>query len=310
MKIEKDQKIKYLVVNPEDELWGLYITTIGFQSVQPNTDYPPKGHPAAYWFSPNTGRTLHEFQLIYIAKGEGSFESRNCKLTKVSAGTIILLFPEEWHTYKPVKHSGWDTYWVGFSGEYISNLVKNNFFLRKSPLLDIGFNEELIALFKEGIEIANFQKTSYQQMLAGLTINMLGLVFYTEKNNSFRDKEIILQIDKARMMMMDNIENNLSPEKIAQSLNLSYSWFRRVFKQYTGFSPAQYQMEIRIKKSKALLTSTTMPVKEIAFDLNFESVSYFVTFFKAKTGMSPTEYRNKVHGRNWDGLTFMDNEFK
>jgi AraC-like DNA-binding protein len=71
-----------------------------------------------------------------------------------------------------------------------------------------------------------------------------------------------------------------------------------VFKQYTGFSPAQYQMEIKIQKSKDLLTSTSMPVKEIAFDLNFESVSYFVTFFKSKTGMSPTEYRNDVQGKN------------
>ncbi len=97
--------------------------------------------------------------------------------------------------------------------------------------------------------------------------------------------------------MRDNTKNNLSPQQIAQSLNISYSWFRRIFKQYTGFSPAQYQMEIRIQKSKELLTSTTMPVKEISYDLNFESTSYFVTFFKAKTDLSPTEYRNKVHGK-------------
>jgi AraC-like DNA-binding protein len=56
-------------------------------------------------------------------------------------------------------------------------------------------------------------------------------------------------------------------------------------------------MEIKIQKSKELLTSTIMPVKEIAFDLNFESVNYFVTFFKSKTGMSPTEYQIKVKGR-------------
>lgn len=294
----KDHNVKYLVVNNDDELWGLYTTTIGFQSIQPHIVYPPKGHPSSYWFNPNTGRVLHEFQLIYITKGEGVFESTNCKPTKVFAGTILILFPDEWHTYKPVRQIGWDTYWVGFNGHYINRLLAENFFSTKNPILNVGFNEQLVALYRQGIEIANRQKTAYQQVLAGITNLLLGYIFYAEKNNSFRDKEVISQIDKARMMMRDNTENNLTPEQIAKSLNISYSWFRRVFKQYTGFSPAQYQMEIKIQKSKELLTSTTIPVKEISFDLNFESTSYFVTFFKSKTGMSPTEYRNKVHGKN------------
>lgn len=99
------------------------------------------------------------------------------------------------------------------------------------------------------------------------------------------------------MIIRDNSDKNFTAEQIAKSLNIGYSWFRKIFKQYTGFSPGQYQMEIKIQKSKELLTSTTMPVKQISYELNFESTSYFVTFFKSKTGMSPTEYRNKVHGR-------------
>jgi AraC-like DNA-binding protein len=297
MKYEKDQNVKYLTVSAVDELWGLYTTTIGLQTISPHTSYPPKSHPSAYWFSPNTGRILHEYILLYITKGEGIFESTNCKPVKIVAGTILLLFPDEWHTYKPVNQIGWNEYWVGFNGDSIRKLISNHFFSRKSPLFNVGFNEQIVALFKQGIETANFQKTAYQQVLAGITSLLLGFIYYSEKNNSFRDKAIISQIDKARMMMRENTDSKVNPASIAKSLNISYSWFRRVFKQYTGFSPAQYQMEIKIQKSKELLTSTIMPVKEIAFDLNFESVSYFVTFFKSRTGMSPVEYRNKVKGR-------------
>ena len=98
--------------------------------------------------------------------------------------------------------------------------------------------------------------------------------------------------------MRANSEKNITPKEIATSLNISYSWFRRIFKQYTGFSPAQYQMEIKIQHSKDLLNSSTMSIKEISFALNFLSASYFVTFFKSKTGMSPSDYRIKVHGKN------------
>jgi AraC-like DNA-binding protein len=293
----KNQNLKYLVASNDDDLWGLYVTTIGFQSIKPNINYPPKEHPSSYWFNSNRGRILHEYQLLYVINGEGIFESKNCKPTKVNAGSIICLYPEEWHTYRPSKQVGWDEYWVGFNGVSMHRLRENHFFSPHLPVLNIGFNEQIVGLFKQGISIAEMQKTAYQQVLAGVVNLMLGFIFYAEKNNSFRDKELVQWIDKARVMMTDNDDNNLSPKDIAKSLNISYSWFRRIFKQYTGFSPAQYQMEIRLQKSKELLTSTTMAIKEISYDLNFESTSYFVTFFKSKTGLSPTEYRTKVHGK-------------
>lgn len=294
----KNQNLKYLVVNADDELWGLFVPTIGFQSISPGTTYPPKAHPSSYWFNPEKGRVLHEYQLLYIAKGEGIFQSTSCKKTELSAGSIILLFPEEWHTYKPLKNKGWEEYWIGCNGRVADSLLNNQFFSRKNPVLNVGFNEQILTLWKQGIEVAGFQKTAYQQMLAGIAQHLISIVFYLQKNNSFRDKEIVSQIDKARMIMRDSSYNSHSPEEIAKSLNISYSWFRRIFKQYTGFSPAQYQLEIKVQKAKELLTSTTMPVKEISYELNFESVSYFVTFFKDKTGMSPTAYRNKVHNKN------------
>jgi AraC-like DNA-binding protein len=297
MNLSHPPKSKYLVANYEDELWGMFVTSIGFQTILPDTEYPPKWHPLSHWFKPANGRVLHEHQIIYIIKGEGIFQSASCKATKVFSGTIILLFPEEWHTYRPVKNTGWDVYWVGFNGKIIYNLLLNNFFSVTNPVLDIGFNEQITELYKQGLEIANFQKAAYQQMLSGIVQLLLSHIFYAEKNNSFRDKQVVSLIEKARVIMRDNINNNQTPESVAAELNMSYSWFRRIFKQYTGFSPGQYQMEIKLQKAKELLTSTTMQVKEICFELNFESVSYFVTFFKLKTRMSPTQYRNKIHGK-------------
>jgi AraC-like DNA-binding protein len=297
MQNNKSQNLKYLVANSLDELWGVYATTIGSQSFRSNTNYPPKEHPTSYWFNPVNGRVLQEFQIIYIINGEGSFESSSCKTTKIEAGNMIFLFPGEWHTYKPSKIRGWEEYWIGFKGNFINDLFLNNFLSKKNPVLNIGFNEQIINLFKQAIEIAGLQKTGYQHLLAGIICHLIASISYIEKNNAFRDKEAINLIEKARMLMRANADDDLTPQEIAKTLNISYSWFRRIFKQYTGFSPSQYQMEIKIQQSKDLLTISTMTIKQIAFALNFVSSSYFVTFFKSRTGMTPSDYRDKVHGK-------------
>lgn len=291
----KNKDYTYLIANETDALWGLYVTTIGFQPTGPNQQYPTKDHPSAYWFDPAVGRVLHEYQIVYITKGEGTFYSASMAARNVGAGSTFLLFPGEWHTYYPKKKLGWEMYWIGFNGQNMEGLAKNNFFSKKQAVIEIGFNEQVIGLFEQGIDIAHYQKTAFQPMLAGIAQCLLSAVFYSDRNNSFRDKEIITKIDQARMIMRNHEFGVGDPEKIASQLNMSYSWFRRVFKQYTGFSPAQYQMEIRIQKAKELLTSTALPVKEIAYELSFESFSHFVSFFKSKVGISPGAYRNEVH---------------
>lgn len=290
--------VKYLTINKEDENWGLSITTVGFQSIAPHSAYPPKGHPSQYWFNPEVGRTLNEYQLIYITKGEGSFSSGSTKSLTVESGTLLLLFPDEWHTYCPNPVTGWDTYWIGFCGHFPDNLVKNSFSSKKRPVHQIGFNQQIVALFEQAIELVKQNKTGFQQIVSGITIHILGMIYYIIKNNYFKDKEIVDTIERAKMIMQEQIEGGTALKDIASELNMSYSWFRKMFKQYTGLSPAQYQLQIKLQKAKALLVSSSISVKEIAYQLDFESPNYFISFFKNKTGHTPLEFRKVSHGKH------------
>lgn len=92
--------------------------------------------------------------------------------------------------------------------------------------------------------------------------------------------------------MKSEIENPLSPEEIASQLGLGYSWFRKTFKEYTGVSPAQYQIQLRLNYAKELLTRTSLNITEIAYKLHFENVGQFSTFFKKREGLTPKEYRD------------------
>ncbi len=72
------------------------------------------------------------------------------------------------------------------------------------------------------------------------------------------------------------------------------SHYNREFKEFTGTSPSQYMLELKLNVAKLLLSTTAQSVKNISYSLNFENPEYFSVFFKKRTGITPIEYRNAV----------------
>ncbi len=298
--MEDSLHLRYLIVSEKDMQWGLSVNTVGFQNIKGREVYPPQNHPHSYLFSKEKGRILKEYQLLYIVRGKGTFSSAHCKKTSISEGHMLLLFPGEWHTYYPNEDEGWMEYWIGFIGMNIDNRVEAKFFNRENPIFDVGMNNKLIDLYKEAIDIAASQKFGFQILLAGVVNHLLGYAFALGKNSSFESSEQDVVMNKARSYIFKHIYEQIYPEDIAEYLNISYSSFRRLFKNYTGFSPATYILEQKINKCKELLTNSNYHSGEIAFRMGFESPDYFCTVFKRKTGMTPLEYRNFTQGKVYD----------
>ena len=290
--------LKYLIINETDLLWGLVINSVGYQNIESNVSYPPSNHPTRYLFSIQKGRILQEYQLLYITKGKGTFASDTLgkdNIQPICEGNMFLLFPGEWHNYMPDKQTGWDEYWIGFTGVNIDNRVKNNFFNKEKPIFNVGLNNEIVELYQQAIRIAIEQKSGFQQMLAGIVNHLLGLAYSLDKNYLFEGSETINLINKAKIIILENYKD-IKPQAIAERLNMSYSNFRKIFREYTGFAPLQYIQELKIQKSKEFLTNTTISVKEIAYLIGFENQEYFFSAFKKKNKITPNEYRKYTRG--------------
>lgn len=283
---------KYLLVNDRDRKFGLTVNTVGFQPIAPHSLYPSTEHPKNYYFRPGKGRILSEYQLVYISKGRGYFTSESTKRITISKGQIILLFPGQWHTYAPSKETGWNEYYIGFQGKIIDNIISNGFFRIDNQIIDVGVNEDLVNLFSTAIKIAKDDKVGSQQNLAGIVFNILGTILSLAQNKNFETKESAQKIERAKVIMFENIQKNIDIKEIAANLGISYSLFRKVFKEYTGYAPANYFQELKLRKAKELLSETNHSIKQIAYELNFSSYEYFLSFFKKKVNMTPMEYRN------------------
>jgi AraC-like DNA-binding protein len=292
---------KYLPVSEDDESWGLSVLNTGCTRIEPGDVYPLTNHPAHHYFNWEQGRVLQEYQVIYITRGKGEFQSESAGTRTVTEGTIIILLPGERHRYKPDNETGWDEFWVGFKGKIINTLVTKKFFEPGNPTIRIGFDDTLLNLFIEIINTTKEERAGYQPLISGMVLHILGHIYSATQQDKFEGQDTAQLVNKARLLFRSGIEQNISPTDVANELQISYSRFRKLFKEYTGLAPGQFQIQLKIHKAKELLLNPGKSIKEIAYELNFETNFYFSKLFKEKTGMSPVEYRNNARKKYGKG---------
>lgn len=81
-------------------------------------------------------------------------------------------------------------------------------------------------------------------------------------------------------------------EWMAQKIGMSERTLKRRFKSATGIAPNEYVQKVRIDKAKKLLLATTLSIKEIAYEVGYENVSFFVRIFKRDMGQTPAQWRH------------------
>jgi AraC-like DNA-binding protein len=110
--------------------------------------------------------------------------------------------------------------------------------------------------------------------------------------NLFGDKPD-KRISTVKETISSNFHKSWKVEELAETINLSKSRFKELFKQKTQLSPIQFVRHLRFEKAKELLKTTNLTVKEIGFAVGIHDQSGFVRDFKKRYSLTPTEYRNK-----------------
>jgi AraC-like DNA-binding protein len=285
---------KYLNISALEETWGFYVTTVGYSKIDPNQNYPNnEEHPQNHTLTWNKGRILNGYYMIFISKGEGVFESALTPPSEINAGTCFFLFPGVWHRYKPNLQSGWEEYWVGFNGFYPEQLMNKDLFNRENPFINVGLNKDLLILFRQLIETIGKSCAGYPQQIAGITLQILGLVNAVSLHQEYDNDPVGKLISKAKFLLQESVEEPVDIEKLARKLPMGYSSFRKAFKKITGESPNQYHLNLRLSRAKDLLATTALNINEVADQTGFDSVFYFSKLFKKKNGVPPKSYRRE-----------------
>ncbi|OEF23847.1 GlxA family transcriptional regulator [Vibrio rumoiensis] len=94
--------------------------------------------------------------------------------------------------------------------------------------------------------------------------------------------------------MESNIEEPLSMDEIADSVNISRRQLERLFKRYLNCMPAKYYFQLRLKKARQLLLNTNKSIIQIGLCCGFSSGPHFSSAYKTFYGLTPREERTAL----------------
>ena len=111
-----------------------------------------------------------------------------------------------------------------------------------------------------------------------------------KKNSLFQRLEKLMQEDAVYK------ENFLTKERVADLLGTNRTYLSQVINEQTQQNFTQYINNYRINEAIRLLSDpeTDLPLKAVAAEVGFNSMSTFYKIFQNTVGVPPKQYRNKV----------------
>jgi AraC-like DNA-binding protein len=285
----------YLPKKTPSSIWGGVATSTGFTKILPNENYPRHHHPVDHHFNWSKGRILHSFQIILISAGAGIFENAVLPGTQVvEPGTIMILFPEVWHRYRPKPETGWVEHWIECRGPVFDEALRSRLIEPRHSLLKLGSIRDFSDCFERCHSLALIDAMANQDLLSTLGIHLLALIGQVRRNERGLARAIDDVVQRALMLIALRCHEPLDLKALAAELGVGYSNLRHSFVARVGISPRQHYLNTRIQKAQDLLHNTAKSVKEIAEILGFESPSHFCKQFKNRIGDSPSDWRERL----------------
>lgn len=97
--------------------------------------------------------------------------------------------------------------------------------------------------------------------------------------------------------MERHLEDTLDCQQIAEQIGLSLRHMTRLFQNNLGATPARFYMTLRLKRARALLQQTALPIHEIGLACGFTSSSHFIRCYREQFGHTPTAERRHEQQR-------------
>ena len=237
-------------------------------------------------------RVLGSYAVVYVLEGQGRFQDAGGFAQDVTAGDLLLLFPEVAHRYGPGRRGEWTEFHLIFEGSAFD-------FWREAGVIHLEQPVYALQPVSDWLNrLLSVADRSDLQTAGGRLVSVSRLLTVLAEIAATREEEethagVLPWLDRARHLLESDLSQAISPGSVAAQIGLSYETFRKGFEQQTGISPARFRADKRLGAAQALLRHTQMTSRQIADSLGFHDEFYFSRWFKQRVSLSPRDFRRQ-----------------
>jgi AraC family transcriptional regulator, transcriptional activator of pobA len=162
-------------------------------------------------------------------------------------------------------------------------------FIRISPIEDEKWLQLLNAMEREQVlQLEGFEKVLRSYL--NIFLYEIDRKFHPQKKltSNYNREDKIIQFEK---LIELNYATQKQPSYYAGQLHITTNHLNKLCQTYRGYTSGEMIRKRVIIEAQRLLHFTNLNVSEVAYQLGFESPSYFITFFKKDTGITPEYFR-------------------
>ena len=234
-----------------------------------------------------------------LLAGQQQIKTYEEKQIRIQAGEILFIPRGLYHITDLLSAQGQFHSLLFYFGddiiqEFLSTVRVNEVGRSEIPeFLKLG-SVPTVHLFAQSLlQIYKTQTLQDKRFLNLKILELLHLLNNLAAEKKFTEFLFQLTLPKKRNIktfIENNFDKPLSIEDYAYLTGRSVSTFRRDFKAHFDTSPKKWLKEKRIEKAVYLLQKHPMTVTQLAYEVGYENISYFIKAFKAQIGLSPKQY--------------------
>lgn len=237
------------------------------------------------------------YTLLYTYSGAGELEYMDRRFI-LGPGDGFLIDCRQPYSYRCGADSdNWDFVWFNMCGNTFS-VYYSQFAVARKPVFHASEGSELEMLIRRLGRTATQKSSAQSELMASTTIicilTQLVLLDCGGANVSTERRSVPGYIDGIMERMTSGYAGHITLDSLAAEFNVSKYHLSREFKKYTGYSPNEYLISVRINRAKELLRRTNYSVGEISQLTGCGDVNHFIQLFKSREKTTPAAFR-----RHW-----------
>ncbi len=234
----------------------------------------------------------YHYEIYYLCEGQRTYII-DSTLLPCRAGDLILIRPNVLHGTTGSRYS---RYVINFNDDFLNTYFSPE---QSRKLTEIFYKRAHFCLGNEGRQLFADMLADYQSGDHFSLALRLGKMLHelSGRADGFSDgekREVPSRIADIVHYIGENYSSISGIEDVADHFYFSKYHLSHLFLKHMGISVGVYIQNLKLANASRLLSSTKMPINEIATNCGFHSLTHFCNTFRKHVKMTPSEYRKNA----------------